>query len=53
MVIILVHFFRGPILYKKKYSKYINIYYHYIRDLIKDKQVKLYHINGEKIILIS
>jgi len=48
IVIILVHFSKGLILYKKKYSKYIDIYYYYIRDLNKNKQVKLYHINREK-----
>ena len=29
----------------KKYFKHINIYYHYIRDLIKGKQIKLYYVD--------
>ena len=30
------------------YSKHIDICYYYIRDLIEDKQIKLYHINGKE-----
>jgi len=29
---------------QEKCSKYIDICYHYIRDLIEDEQIKLYHI---------
>ena len=32
-------------LIQEKYSKHIDICYHYIKDLIKDEQVKLYYIN--------
>jgi len=31
----------------KKHFKYIYIYYHYIKDLIEDKQNKLYYIDGK------
>ena len=33
---------------QEKCSKYIDICYHYIRDLIKDEQVKPYYIDGKK-----
>ena len=33
---------------QEKDSKYIDICYHYIRDLIEDEQVKLYYIDGKK-----
>ena len=33
---------------QEKYSKHIDIYYHYIRDLIEDEQIKLYHIDGKE-----
>jgi len=33
---------------QEKCSKYINICYHYIRDLIEDKQIKPYRIDGKE-----
>ena len=33
---------------QEKYFKYIDICYHYIRDLIKNKQVKPYYINRKE-----
>jgi len=33
---------------QEKCSKHIDIYYHYIRDLIEDEQIKLYHIDGKE-----
>ena len=33
---------------QEKHSKHIDIYYHYIRDLIEDEQVKPYHIDGKE-----
>jgi len=33
---------------QKKYSKHIDICYHYIRDLIENKQVKPYHIDKKE-----
>ena len=38
---------------QEEHSKYINICYYYIKDLIKNKQIKLYYINKKKILLIS
>ena len=33
---------------QENYSKHIDIFYHYIRDLIENKQVKLYYIDGKE-----
>ena len=33
---------------QEKYFKYIDIYYYYIKDLIENKQVKPYHIDGKE-----
>ena len=41
-------FFWGSNLILEKYSKHIDICYHYIRDLIKNEQVKPYHIDGKE-----
>ena len=32
---------------QEKCSKHVDICYHYIRDLIENKQIKLYHIDGK------
>ncbi len=33
---------------QEKHSKHIGICYHYIRDLIEDEQIKLYHIDRKE-----
>ena len=33
---------------QEKYFKHVDIYYHYVRDLIKNKQIKPYYINRKK-----
>ena len=33
---------------QEKHSKHIGICYHYIRDLIEDKQIELYHIDRKE-----
>ena len=40
--------FWGSNLIQEKCSKHIDICYHYIRDLIEDKQIKPYHIDGKE-----
>ena len=40
--------FWGSKLIQEKCSKHIDICYHYIRDLIEDKQVKLYYIDRKE-----
>ena len=40
--------FQGSNPIQEKYSKYIDVHYHYIRDLIKNEQVKLYHIDEKE-----
>ena len=39
--------FQRSNLIQEKCSKYIDIHYYYIRDLIENKQVKSYHIDGK------
>ena len=40
-------FWRSSLIYEK-YSKYIDIYYYYIRDLIENEQIKLYYIDKKE-----
>ena len=43
----LISLFQGSNPIQKKHSKHIDIHYHYIRDLIEDEQIKLYHMDGK------
>ena len=45
--------FQGSNPIQEKYFKHIDIYYHYIRDLIENEQVKQYHIDGKKNIFLQ
>ena len=38
----------NPSSIQEKHSKHIDIYYYYIRDLIENEQIKLYHIDKKE-----